>query len=729
MAAGQENPKGDFNGDQEKKTLKTADTTLATTATGLPLQKDTTLEATEFLLVGDHPVLCLLPKRDNGTVNGAHQTSPQVNDVHQEQIDSASQNNGKPTNSREIQSSNLGNPNNNEESSGWTLVQRKKRREQSSKFKRPWTNPQSKLQLHAKKLRQQQRCFKCLLKGHVQAVCANPRRCLNCNKAGHVIRSCPLLMTGKPNVALTNPLLYKTEPPHQNNNTLPHHNKEIPPVPPVQTPIPPVQTPIPPVLKPRTTATQPFMEMPRNPHMDAPRNWMTMPMRSPAELWQRRPHSLNVYLAPREGLAPANRFLENAAFVFAGPGASDPAVKRFGYPLRVAPYFTNGNYEYLTMLIATKSPEEIPFHLQFIVNPYEKEVRVEIDGWLMNERPPPPNQRRSTAGDGRGGQQRGMGRRGPSNYDGGRHRGNDGNRDHRDDMALSSSGSNRTRSAQAWMQDWLQNLKRALIEVGILKETPQEEQQKERSEQMQIIEYVPPLTTPVLIVPSKIVMTLDRAKVLADSGLSLFNFNLLRPDIQLPHQTVFNGLKFFSGPLFAKICHMVHGREIQICNDNGLGKEYNTNQTLVLTELNSVHENEAHVIDDIQGPPPGFELPIYKNDTIEGNTEGPPPGFELPIYRLSPTIKEVKKKTRCANESLKVRRSPRLEKKYREGGKKIGAGKTNRGRKPAKVKMVKMDYQESLSPLSMTQAGMVIKLAGVEVKGTIEDEVAKVVMV
>lgn len=31
-------------------------------------------------------------------------------------------------------------------------------------------------------------------------------------------------------------------------------------------------------------------------------------------------------------------------------------VAGFGYPLRVAPYFQNGNYEYLTMFVACKKP-------------------------------------------------------------------------------------------------------------------------------------------------------------------------------------------------------------------------------------------------------------------------------------------------------------------------------------------------------------------------------------
>lgn len=62
----------------------------------------------------------------------------------------------------------------------------------------------------------------------------------------------------------------------------------------------------------------------------------------------------------------------------------------FGYPLRVAPYFTNGNYQYLTMLVACKKPGKIPLNLKLRVNPYKKTVRLELDGWLINQGPPPP---------------------------------------------------------------------------------------------------------------------------------------------------------------------------------------------------------------------------------------------------------------------------------------------------------------------------------------------------
>lgn len=218
--------------------------------------------------------------------------------------------------------------------------------------------------------------------------------------------------------------------------------------------------------------------------MEAPRDWQNMIMNEPAALWQQRPHSLNVYIAPREELSPANLFLERSAFIFVGQGASKPYFKQriancmgrqfhcdasdfkvfvidedygdvilifpevgiarmaieraifyignnteiqlepyspdlqlafdplggrariklygvplnhwnkidmatlvagFGYPLRVAPYFTNGNYEYLTMLVATKAAAKIPFRLKLKVHPHKKDIKVKLDGWLQHQ--------------------------------------------------------------------------------------------------------------------------------------------------------------------------------------------------------------------------------------------------------------------------------------------------------------------------------------------------------
>ncbi|KAF3319883.1 hypothetical protein FCM35_KLT21857 [Carex littledalei] len=795
---------GDYNDDRTGRAIKNTAFTTTRASTDVQSQQGATHGATEFLLIGDLPVLRFIKNDSNGVVKVTPQLSSQHNDPEGKNVSDPSENNENPTVLRDVHISDLERTNNNDDSSGWTLVQRKKRRNTN---RRLWNNQQSRIQVHAKKLRQQQRCFRCLLKGHIQAVCANPRKCLNCNKSGYVIRSCPLISKGRSNVSLQNPSIYKKEP-----QTL------VNPI--VAQPIPKEN---PPIKEPPRRPNKPSMEYPRN--MEAPRNWQTVQMREPVELWQRRPHSLNVYLAPREGLAPSNRFLECASFVFVGPGASAPATIRritncmarefrrdprdfqihkidedfgdlllifpdadmaeaantrasfyignnitislhpyspelqmafdplygraririygvplqhwnradmltlaagFGYPLRVAPYFTNGNYEYLTMLVATSDPKEIPFYLQLKVNPYEKEVRVEIDGWMMNERPPPPNQRRGRTSDDRRSQPKGNPREGPSNPEGGRRRGTDRNREQQDDMAISSSGSNRTRSAYAWMQNWLSNLKKALIAAGILTELPlTTPPQKVELAHLQITEYVPPLSPPIVLTPSKAELSLEGVKILDKSGMNLFNFTLLGPVTQMTNQTIFKGLKLVSGVIMAQTSDAVSTPLLQGIKE----REIQTHDTSGLI-IEPMVETEAHSAEDAHSPPPGFELPIYKDDHDDGNSEGPPPGFELPIYRSGPMLTATKagKKISQANTNLKVRRSPRLEGKYRAGGKKTSSGKKVKGRKPAKAKIVQMAYQQSLDPLDMSQAQMIIKMAGVEVNGQIEEEVAKVIM-
>lgn len=56
--------------------------------------------------------------------------------------------------------------NNNEDLEGWTTVTRKKKK-RFSQGSQHRSNQQSLLSIHAKKLRQQRKCFKCLREGHI----------------------------------------------------------------------------------------------------------------------------------------------------------------------------------------------------------------------------------------------------------------------------------------------------------------------------------------------------------------------------------------------------------------------------------------------------------------------------------------------------------------------------------------------------------------------------------
>lgn len=64
----------------------------------------------------------------------------------------------------------------------------------------------------------------------------------------------------------------------------------------------------------------------------------------------------------------------------------------FGFPLAIAPYFSNNNYSTLRVLISCRAPNTIPRHLWLSVEPVCRIVDVEIEGWEdTHARPPPPN--------------------------------------------------------------------------------------------------------------------------------------------------------------------------------------------------------------------------------------------------------------------------------------------------------------------------------------------------
>ncbi|KAF3325380.1 Gag polyprotein [Carex littledalei] len=420
-----------------------------------------------LLLVGDIPVLRLLSKDDDSSSyplrTNTEQRDGKRDSLQEERAVSKGNNNNEPLKNNGEVISNLNETRKDQSNEGWTQVMRKESKE--SRFKR---NKQPLLQIHASKLRQQRKCFKCLQSGHIQAICKNPRRCLYCNKTGHIIRDCHSRTEGILRVSQRGNFDYKRKP------------SDPPPVPPPNSAVPTCNLTL--------NRTQKPSNIQHN-VMAAPRDWLTMPMNEPVSLWQERPSTLDVYLTPRAELSPANLFLERSAFIFAGPGASDPSLNRriaiamgrqfqcdpnefsvhlidenfgdrllifpnelmaqtaidhasfyignnveiqlhpyspqlqmiysplggraririyglplqhwnrfdmctlvsgFGYPLRVAPYFNNGNYEYLTMLVACKKPGGIPLNLKLRVNPYKTTVRVEMEGWLTNQGPPPP---------------------------------------------------------------------------------------------------------------------------------------------------------------------------------------------------------------------------------------------------------------------------------------------------------------------------------------------------
>lgn len=119
-----------------------------------------------FILIGEHPMLRLIPRECKGELNKDNNDGDQgPQNICIEEIGNVqtSDHSGNPL---EGLDSNLVIQYQDDCPNGWTLVKRRRRKSvNNNQFQRK--NQQSLLDIHAKKLRQQQKCFKCLLKGHV----------------------------------------------------------------------------------------------------------------------------------------------------------------------------------------------------------------------------------------------------------------------------------------------------------------------------------------------------------------------------------------------------------------------------------------------------------------------------------------------------------------------------------------------------------------------------------
>ncbi|KAF3336448.1 Gag polyprotein [Carex littledalei] len=796
-------------------------------------QKDILVMTQEVMMVGDLPILRVIPQ---GTQRVSLPEVQQLQQSHRlpsetirksDVIPGFTQNSNLLDKEDDPRSHDIS-LNIHNDDGDWTLVTRRKKR---SGFQRASHRryQQSPLQIHASKLRQQRKCFRCLLPGHIQRTCRNPRRCLHCTASGHIIRDCPSKPIRMPKVSPRDANHYKSHDiPLPQNTTIKHPTKSS------QHPVPQTQQPL---------------QFSHNTSMAVPREWTTMIMNEGSVLWQQRPHSLDVYIAPREELSPANRFLEKSAFVFAGPAGNDPSVHRrisdcmgrhfhinpaefsvftihqdfgdmilifpteemaqaaierasfyignnieislhpyspqlqmafdplggrarihlyglplqhwnrfdmctlvsgFGYPLRVAPYFQNGNYEYLTMFVACKKPEKIPFHLKLKVNPYKKKIRVEIDGWLDNQGPPPPPQNRGGGQDdrryrGRGDHRDGDPRDGHNQQDasvnGGRDRGREQNRaqNRGPRHERSSSGSNWGRTASPWVE----KLRTQLLQAGILSRAGEH--------------------TPIqpLKLSGNTSFPPEQGLVVTETALVL-PLNLEEQRLQMLHRLGYSNLCFTSEIMNLIGTSEVGKRDIILSMTKGeiMGRkdfvreeilEGKGNSSVVIEELEE-GQLPREVLQEvmIKGTDPSpTELCPSIVQSESALLEGPPPGFQHPlITQLEEGAHHKPIQEDCHNFSTvtdthlpegptglglltpaggSVKRSARLKAKKSQVNYSATVGKRTYKKKCNKTKGAKLEYLNSLQPLDVDQAKLVINLAGVVFQGSMEEEVAKVV--
>lgn len=407
-------------------------------------------------------------------------------------------------------------------------------------------------------------------------------------------------------------------------------------------------------------------------------------------------------------------------------------VSVFGYPLHVAPYFVNGNYEYLTMFVACKKPEKIPFHLKLRVNPHKKKIRVEITGWLDNQAPPPPPPHRG------GGQEdernRGRDEQGESQYRGRRNqyrdppeerrnRGGDGNRGSRYRRDPSSSGSNWNRTASPWVE----NLRKKLMEEGILNNngaiiTPHQKSIAQEGH--------------VSVNPDNGTVTRKDKGKQGQVRKIYSEEESMEAKMQLIQRTGYNSLFLISeilsvmnggvngieGDNLAMLMGVVQGKK----NSEKVG----ANGGVIIEELEDEATTEAEAMLSQEQETQMKEMLVKNKENMipedDGLLSGPPPGFEhvIPQTGSIPEPEQTNLGLQVVGPS-NVKRSARIKAKKVEV--KYNAGKREYKRKNNKPKKAKLEYLQSLSPLSIEQAQLVIQLAGVEIQGRLEDEVAKVV--
>lgn len=439
-------------------------------------------------------------------------------------------------------------------------------------------------------------------------------------------------------------------------------------------------------------------------------------------------------------------------------------VAGFGYPLRVAPYINNGNYHYLTMLVACKKAEEVPFYLKLNVNPRKKDIRVQLEGWLSHQRDQPPqppyhgddNQDRRDRGrreqrDRSGGARFHSPRRSPV---GRRHRDQDGGRYQRNDGSHSSIGSNRSRAAQ----DWIDDLRVKLVAAGLLQDEGQVQQGGR----------------PMLTAPGPVVMASAEQREM-EKGKSIdfsspdtgkFTNDKMGAKVLFSQTMISDGKQIYTGTLaVATHEHMPNGGFKFVCFEKGvLNENMNSVEYIQETQMgyHMVHGNgtvgsnraSLQLIEEGNNSGVGMEQgqeSVMSQFDLEqqvvqgvghkekGENQGPPPGFEF----LASIAKEGPQMGQCSNafqapqeasiqqmentETQQVRKSRRLLEKYSEGRLKYDSGKRKYNKNNVKLKPVNLEYQQTLDPLNKDQAEKVIKLAGVQMRGKIEEEIEKIV--
>lgn len=215
------------------------------------------------------------------------------------------------------------------------------------------------------------------------------------------------------------------------------------------------------------------------------------------------------------------------------------------------------------------------------------------------------------------------------------------------------------------------------------------------------------------------------AKITSQSGASFFKFSFWGPAMHLVQQTIFSGIKVLSG----KMAFTFYEKYQMMCWDQGdlnlnvkfLDTLKNNKPALKLDQEENSDRARLGPVEEIE-----LEGPQLQEDDL---IQGPPSGFEFPMFQFTGGPSCIPNSdTNLSLKAEKVRRSLRLLEKYTEKRKCYESGKKKYNKRINKPKKARLEYQQTLGPLEMEQAELVIQMAGVEVKGKMEEEVAKIVL-
>lgn len=226
-----------------------------------------------------------------------------------------------------------------------------------------------------------------------------------------------------------------------------------------------------------------------------------------------------------------------------------------------------------------------------------------------------------------------------------------------------------------------------------------------------------------MVVPKKCELQFGAAKVVSQSGVNIFKFALWKPTRQLIHNTVFAGIRIFSG----RLAFTFFEKYQLMCWDQGA---LNTQITFleIINGNNKGFQKEAKQANRALLGPMHAENLTGPDAQQEGFYSGPPPGFEVPIYNPVQQMENGELVQASAVDSGNTRRSRRLREKYSNDRVRYDEGKRRYNKKSGKPKKVTLEYQQTLDPLTKQQAETLVQMAGIEMHEGIDEAVAKIVI-